>query len=124
MPRLALANDAPQPAAVLTKALLRAAKNLDLPQATLARIIHVSPATVSRLPQRPIDPATSEGETALLFLRIFRSLDTLFGGNLQQAQTWLRASNHHLNGQPLQLIQTLTGLVHVADYLDAMRGHS
>jgi DNA-directed RNA polymerase specialized sigma24 family protein len=107
---------------VLTRSARRAAELLDLTQKDLAQIIGVSPATVSRLPHRPLDPAAKEGELAILFVRMFRSLDALVGGDVDSARTWLHAQNHHLAGVPAELIQTVTGLVDVVEYLDAMRG--
>lgn len=107
---------------VLTRATRRAAERLDLTQKDLAQIIGVSPATVSRLPHRPLDPAAKEGELAVLFVRMFRSLDALVGGNVDSARKWLHAENRHLGGVPAQLIQTVAGLVDVVEYLDAMRG--
>ena len=59
---------------------------------------------------------------ALLFVRLFRSLDALVGGSAEKARLWLHAQNHHLGAPPARLIATTQGLVHVADYLDAMRG--
>jgi hypothetical protein len=107
---------------VLTRSARRAAELLDLTQKDLARIIGVSPATISRLPHRPLDPTDKEGELAVLFIRMFRSLDTLVGGDVEAARKWLHAENRHLAGVPAQLIQTVTGLVDVVEYLDAMRG--
>jgi DNA-binding XRE family transcriptional regulator len=107
---------------VLTRSARRAAELLDLTQRDLARIIGVSPATVSRLPHRPLDPAAKEGELAILFIRMFRSLDALVGGDVDSARKWLHAENRHLSGVPAQLIQSVTGLVDVVEYLDAMRG--
>ena len=114
----------PDPGAVTTKALLRAGSLLGLSSAALARIVGVSAASLSRLAAgtRQIDPRSKEGELALLFLRAFRSLDALFGGNHEQSRLWLAAFNHHLCGEPAVLIETPQGLVHVADYLDALRG--
>ena len=107
---------------VLTRSARRAAELLDLTQKDLARVIGVSPATISRLPQRPLDPAAKEGELAILFIRMFRSLDAVAGGDVESARKWLHAENSHLAGVPAQLIQTVTGLVDVVEYLDAMRG--
>ena len=59
----------------------------------------------------------------MLFLRVFRSLDALMGGSREKSQKWLRAENVHLGGAPVQLIETVPGLVHVVQYLDAMRGN-
>ena len=113
---------APRADVVLTRALLRAAEGLGLSQRDLAAVLGVSPATLSRLPRRPIDPQSKEGELAVLFVRLYRSLDALLGGQTAKAQAWLHATNHHLGGVPADLIRTIPGLVHVIEYLDAMRG--
>jgi transcriptional regulator with XRE-family HTH domain len=111
------------PARVLTKATLRAAARLGLPDAALARVIGVSGSSVSRMRSgRTIDPAQKEGELALLFLRLYRSLDALLGGDEERCRRWLHAPNVHVGGTPAELIQTVNGLVGVTQYLDAMRG--
>jgi DNA-binding XRE family transcriptional regulator len=107
---------------VLTRAARRAAELLDLTQKDLAQVIGLSPATVSRLPHRPLDPSAKEGELAILFVRMFRSLDALVGGDVVAARKWLHAQNTHLSGVPAHLILSVTGLVDVVEYLDAMRG--
>ena len=113
----------PQPDRVLTRALLAAAEHLALSQKEMAKVLGVSAASVSRLGrERTVDPGSKEGELALLFLRMYRSLDAIVGGSDSAAQRWLRAENHHLGGVPAELIETVTGLANVAEYLDAMRG--
>ena len=111
--------------AVLSKALVRASAKLGVTsQKDLAEVLGVSAPTVSRLLRggRPLDPASNEGQRATLFLRIWRSLDALVGGDEQAATSWFHAHNHHLGGRPVELAREIHGLVHVADYLDAMRG--
>jgi DNA-binding XRE family transcriptional regulator len=112
------------PAAVLAKALLRAGDGLGLSQRELAQLIGVSEATVSRVRsgRAPLSPESKEGELALLVLRAFRSLDALLGGDVTQMAAWMRAHNLHLAAVPATRMQTIEGLVHVVDYLDAMRG--
>ena len=111
------------PAAVVGKATLRAAERLGVNDAALARIVGVSGASVSRLRTgRVMRSGDKEWELALLFLRLYRSLDALLGGDAAACRAWLRAENAHLGGVPLQLIQTVSGLVGAAQYLDAMRG--
>ncbi|HWM84380.1 MAG TPA: antitoxin Xre/MbcA/ParS toxin-binding domain-containing protein [Kofleriaceae bacterium] len=110
---------------MLSKALVRATARLGLTsQRELAEVLGVSAPTVSRLLRgaRPLHPASNEGQRATLFLRIWRSLDALVGGDEKAATAWFHASNHHLGACPAELARTITGLVHVADYLDAMRG--
>lgn len=119
------ASSAPDEATVVSKALLRAAEALGLSSAELAEIIGTSESTLSRVRNRkrgPIPLGTKEGELALLFLRVFRSLDALVGGNEAHAMAWLRAENHHVGGVPLRRMKKIEGLVDVVEYLDAMRG--
>ena len=112
-------------ASVVSKALLRASEVLGLSSAELAEIIGTSESTLSRIRNRkrgPIPLGTKEGELALLFLRVFRSLDALVGGSEAHAKAWLHAENRHVGGVPLRRMKTIEGLVDVAEYLDAMRG--
>ncbi len=113
----------PDPAEVLTRALLSASARLGLKNRELARVIGSSEASVSRLSgSRRIDPGGKEGELSLLFLRLYRSLDALVGGSDVQARAWLRAENDHVGGVPAERIETVEGLVDVVQYLDGMRG--
>jgi hypothetical protein len=114
-----------EPAAVLTKATLRAAERLEVPQRILARVLGVSAASLSRLGRsRVIDPSSKEGELAALFVRLYRALDSLVGGSDQKASAWLAAHNEHLGGAPLELVQSVQGLVRTIEYLDSMRARS
>lgn len=111
------------PEAVLAKAVLNAAGRLALRQRQIAAILGASEASISRLARgRGIDPSSKEGELALLFLRLYRSLDTLVGGDDAQARAWLGADNDHLGEAPVDRIATVQGLLDVVQYLDAMRG--
>ncbi len=108
---------------VLTEAVRRLAEEWSLSHKELSVVLGVSEASLSRLGRsRTIDPKSKEGELALLLLRIFRSLDALVGGSSEKAGLWLRAENAHLVGIPLSLLKRVDGLVHVAEYLDALRG--
>jgi hypothetical protein len=114
---------APEAGPVLAKAALSAAGRLGLRNRQLAAVIGSSEASVSRLAYgRGLEPETKEGELALLFLRLYRSLDALVGGDDAKAREWLHAQNEHLGGVPAERIRTVEGLVDVVQYLDAMRG--
>jgi len=115
----------PDEATVVSKALLRAAEVHGVTSTELAGIIGTSESTLSRVRHRkrgPIPLGSKEGELALLFLRVFRSLDALVGGNADHAKAWLRAENRHVGGVPLRRMKKIEGLVDVVEYLDAMRG--
>jgi antitoxin Xre/MbcA/ParS-like protein len=111
------------PGTVLAKAALAAAERLGLRHKQLGVIIGASEASISRLRGgRGLDPDRKEGELALLFLRLYRSLDALVGGDDEKARSWLHSANDHIGGIPAERIRTVEGLIDVVQYLDAMRG--
>ena len=114
---------APDQGHVVTRAVLRAAEQLNVTARALSSLIGVSEASLSRMKTDDFSlaPATKPFELAVLFVRLFRSLDTLAGGNTQVARAWLVNSNAALNGRPVDKIQTITGLLDVIVYLDARR---
>ena len=109
-------------AATLSKAVVRAARFLEIPQALLADILGLSEATVSRMSKERYElrQDKKEWQFALLFVRLFRSLDALLGHD-EQARTWLRGFNAALGASPIELLTTPEGLVRVVNYLDAYR---
>ena len=109
--------------AVATKAVLRAAGRLGLSNKVLGRIIGVSEATVSRMGSGSylLSPGEKSFELAMMFIRLFRALDAIAGGDEAVASAWLRSENRALGGTPLDSIATVAGLVHVLGYLDARR---
>src|SRR5688500_8823178 len=118
----ALPAPSPDAAAVLTRAVRTAAARLGLRNRDLAEILGISEASISRLKDgRQLDPASKEGELALLLLRLFRSLDALVGGDEERARAWLHAPNTHLAGSPAERIRRVEGLIDVVQYLDGMR---
>lgn len=111
---------------ILTKALIRMTERLGLNRQELSAIIGPSESSLSRIFTKSnyIDPTSKEGQLVILLLRLYRSLDALFGGNAKQCQLWLRSENKHLNGKPINLLQSIEGLILTIQYLDAMRGKS
>ncbi len=110
-------------AAVLTKAVLRASTQLGLTNKVLATVIGLSEATVSRMRagEYVLQPGHKPFELAVLFVRLYRSLDAIVGGDDAVAGSWLKNRNTLLDAEPLALIQTVPGLMNVIQYLDARR---
>lgn len=113
----------PEPGPVLSKAVARAAERLGLSRAALARILGVSPPTVTRLyaGRYVLDAERKEWDLALLLVRAFRSLDSIVGDEAA-ARKWLASDNRALNAKPVDLLPSPEGLVRVVQYLDASRG--
>jgi len=113
----------PGEAMVLTKAVIKSADLLDVSNAALARVLGLSPSTVSRLKQGQyvLKADGKEFELAALFVRLFRSLDAISGSDDAASKSWLRANNRVLRGRPIDRIASVTGLIDVVEYLDASR---
>ncbi|WP_058533678.1 MbcA/ParS/Xre antitoxin family protein [Legionella saoudiensis] len=109
---------------VLTKAILKLADFYNLTGKDLHSIIGVSESTITRLSQGKafLSPTTKEGEIALLLLRVYRGLNSLLGNNHDKAKLWLNSHNNYFNQKPIEHLKTVTGLVDVVNYIDAMRG--
>lgn len=114
----------PDPGPVVLDAAIRASDLLGVSQTQLARIIGIDPSTLSRRARsgKGLDPQTKEYEAALLWIRLFRSLDAIVGGHDATARAWLASPNLAFAGQrPRELIDGTEGLVRVLQYLDAHR---
>ena len=113
----------PSSASVLGKAVIRVSDRLQISQALLSKVLGLSPATITRLHQGvyELKEGTKEWDFSLLFVRLYRSLDSIVSDD-QMAQQWLNSENLGLHAKPIALIQTTEGLVRVVQYLDSSRG--
>ena len=109
--------------AVLAKAVVRAASQLNITAKVLASVLGLSEPSISRMKRGDyaLEPATKPFEFAVLFVRMFRSLDAIVGGDVAVARAWLDNDNTALNGRPVDKIQSISGLMDVIAYLDARR---
>lgn len=115
--------ETPSPGAVLAKAALRAAERLGVSAQALAGVIGLSPASLSRMKAGTfsLEAGTKPFELAILFVRLFRALDAITGGDEHIARAWLANPNTALGAAPIDRIQTIAGLMDVIAYLDARR---
>jgi hypothetical protein len=105
----------------VSKAVFRAAQELGLSNVALA--LGLSEATISRLGRGAytLEPGSKPYELALLFLRLYRSLDAMTGGESVPMRAWMRSHNLALAGVPADQVRTVTGLVAAVDYVDSAR---
>lgn len=119
----ALPQNTPTQEAVLAKAVLNAADQLGLKQAELAAVLGVHRTAISRLKQSPsLDPASKQGELALLVIRIARALFALTGGDPAWIRHFMHSPNKITGGIPAQQMQSIQGLIQVVQFVDAIRG--
>ena len=109
---------------VLSQAVAEASKRLKVSSSDLGAILGFSQPTSSRLlNQKYAVPEGSKAwELSAHFVRMYRSLSSLVGGDDTLAKKWLTSPNSAFNEQtPLQYIKRIDGLIHVCEYLDAHR---
>lgn len=109
----------PEKSAVLGRSLLAAAEELGISKADIGTIIGRNRTTIDR---NGIDPDSKAGELALMFIRIYRSLFALMGGDRDNMRHFLRTENLGTRGVPAEQLRDIQGMVSVCTYLDAMRG--
>ena len=68
-----------------------------------------------------LNPDGKEWQLAALFIRLFRSLDSITGGNDELSRRWLRNENLALHGTPAALLSDIGSFVQVVQYLDTSR---
>ncbi len=113
----------PAPDHVLAKALLNASEQLGLKQADVAAVLGVHRTAVSRLKQNlSLDPASKQGELALLLIRVARALFALTGGDKEWIHHFMRTHNTITGGIPAKQIESIQGLMTVLQFVDAIRG--
>lgn len=108
---------------IVTSALCKAVQKLEFTQTELANILGVSKSTASRIMKGThiLKEDQKDYEIAVIFLRIFRSLDAITGGEDRVNVDWMRNENIALSGVPAAMVKNLTGLMNVVTYLDAQR---
>lgn len=109
----------PDPRRVLATALVNAGKELGLTQQDLGQVIGRDRTALSR---GGLDPDSKSGELALLFVRAYRALFALTGGDRETMRHWFQTENLHTGGVPSEQVRSVQGLMQVVEYLDAIRG--
>ncbi len=109
---------------VLSTAVVEAASRLGLGSSDLTSIIGASQPSASRLLNGKyfIPEGSKTWELSAHFVRLYRSVSSLVGGNDELARSWLKSANQAFdNRHPLEVVKRVEGLLHVCEYLDAHR---
>ena len=108
-------------AAVLSRAVVKAAHHLGIDLRSLGKVLGLSPSTISRMRGRDfvLRPDSKPFELAILLVRLFVALDLITGGDEALAREWMRRSNSALLAKPIDRIDKITGLVEVLEYLES-----
>ena len=104
--------------AITTKTANRAAQILGLKNAQLAKILGLSVPTVARMRKggRMLVQGSKSYELALYLIKLFQNLETRFGNNEWVIQSWMMTPNSVLSGRPVDLIQSVDGLIRATEH--------
>ncbi|MBU3003562.1 MbcA/ParS/Xre antitoxin family protein [Paraglaciecola arctica] len=105
---------------IVMKAYMNAYKVLGITDTQAAKLIGVARSTLLR--KSAFEKDSKQNELQILFIRLYRSLFALFGGDVTSMKHWFEHKNTHIRGIPRELCFTVTGLVNINAYLDALRG--
>lgn len=104
---------------VVSKAFRNAYKDFGLTDTEAANIIGKTRATLTRA--QGFNVTSKEFEIQVLFIRLYRSLFAILGGDKTAMKHWFTTPNKHLRGVPKELVNRIAGLAGINAYLDAMR---
>lgn len=107
---------------VLIKAFNNACEALNLSVKDRAAMLGVNRATLTRNIHKGFSAESKEWELQLHFIRIYRSLYAIAGGDSEFMSHWFNTENDALNGVPSLICLKMEGLFRTNQYLDAMRG--
>lgn len=110
---------------VVRKAFLSASQSLDLTQSEMASVIGKSRQWVNALAHdeaQSLPVNSKHGELALMLIRLARSLYALNDGDEAWTHHFMRTYNRVTAGIPREQVQTISGLIMVLQYVDAIRG--
>lgn len=110
------------PAYVLMKAFNNACETLNVSHCDKSKMLGVNASTLTRNANKGFSPDSKTGELQLHFVRLYRSLFAMAGGDVEFMRHWFATENTALNGSPATLCLKIEGLFRVNQYLDAMRG--
>ena len=109
--------------ALMSKALLNAARRLEMTNIELAQVVGISESKLSRMDRQEafVSRSGKEFDLAVLFVRLYRSLDSITGGDRVTSAAWIRNPNKAFDTVPVERMKSLEGLVDVVHYLDSRR---
>lgn len=112
----------PNKSAVLMKAFNNACEALNLGIKERAKLLGVNRVTLTRNVHKGFASESKEWELQLHFIRLYRSLYAIAGGDPAFMSHWFQTENTALNGVPALICLKIDGLFRTNQYLDAMRG--
>lgn len=113
-------------AVLVSKAILRAAAHLGLPDPVLATVLGLSASGVkqARENQTTLIQDRLTLKRAAPLLRLSRALDHGLGGDPEAVESWVRSHNTAFDERPIDVLQTAGGPQRLLDHVQGLLGSS
>jgi uncharacterized protein (DUF2384 family) len=113
-------------AALVSRAITRAAAHLGLSDPVLATILGLSASAVAEAKENktPLIQDWRTLERAAALLRLSRALDQGLGGDAEAAESWMRSHNTAFGARPIDVLQSAGGPQRVLDRVQTLLGSS
>ena len=109
---------------ILATALKRASSLMGISNSSLAKILKIDTNTLSRIFENGINPDSQRGHASTLIVRIYKSLSQLSGNDNNYIQHFLFSENRYFRNKPINVMETIDGLILINKYLDTMTSQS
>lgn len=106
---------------VLMKAFNNACVALGFEKTERSKLLGVSKYILDQNVNKGFLPESKTGELQLHFIKLYRSLFAISGGDGEFMSHWFHTKNKTLNGIPASLCLSAEGLFRTNQYLDAMQ---
>lgn len=106
---------------VLMKAFNNACVALGFGNTEKSKLLCINKSTLSRNVDKGFLPESKAGELQLHFIKLYRSLFAISGGDGEFMSYWFHTENQALNGVPAYLCLSIDGLFRINQYLDTMQ---
>ena len=109
---------------ILATALKRASSLMGINNSSLAKILKIDISTLSTIFKKGINPDSQRGHASTLIVRIYKSLSQLSGNDNNYIQHFLFSENRYFRNKPINVMETIDGLILINKYLDTMTSQS
>ena len=109
---------------ILATALKRASSLMGISNSLLAKILKIDINTLSTIFKNGINPDSQKGQVSALIVRIYKSLSQLSGNDKNYIQHFLYNENKYFRNKPINVMETIDGLILINKYLDRITSQS
>ncbi len=107
---------------ILSIALNRSAKAMDINDSELSEILSVDSSTLEEILNCGVEPNSDAGQLCKLLIKIHLYLASSCQNDLDYIQHFIHSENKYFEAKPIDKMKLKNGCIEIIDYLNAMKG--